>query len=58
VAVGLDIGELIAVEHHKVRVMPSTVGCLAIIQTRHYGTTAVTFYQAVCEPLTGGGDRS
>ena len=48
---------VLAVEHHKTRVMPSTFGCLAIIQTRHYGTTAVTFYQAVCEPLTGG-DRS
>ena len=49
---------VLAVEHHKSKVMLSTFGCLAIMQTRHYGTTAVTFYEAVCEPLMGGGDRS
>jgi 16S rRNA (guanine966-N2)-methyltransferase len=48
---------VLAVEHHKGRAVPSTSDRLIAIQTRHYGTTAVTFYQTAHEPLKGGGDR-
>lgn len=38
---------VLAVEHHKFKRLPQTVGNLDAVQTRKYGTTALTFYQTV-----------
>jgi 16S rRNA (guanine966-N2)-methyltransferase len=38
---------VLAVEHHKFKHLPQTAGNLEAVQTRKYGTTALTFYQSV-----------
>jgi 16S rRNA (guanine966-N2)-methyltransferase len=38
---------VLAVEHHKFKALPKIVGSLEAVQTRKYGTTALTFYQIV-----------
>jgi 16S rRNA (guanine966-N2)-methyltransferase len=43
-----------AVEHHKFKTLPQTSGTLEIVQTRKYGTTALTFYQATTDLLIDG----
>lgn len=37
---------VLAVEHHKHKWLPSSVGVLQSVQVRPYGTTALTFYKA------------
>lgn len=36
---------VLAVEHHKRKVLPKTVSGLSATQTRYYGTTALAFYE-------------
>jgi 16S rRNA (guanine(966)-N(2))-methyltransferase RsmD len=38
---------VLAVEHHKDKMLPRQIGALEISQNRHYGTTSLTFYQIV-----------
>jgi 16S rRNA (guanine966-N2)-methyltransferase len=38
---------VLAVEHHKFKRLPPTAGNLEAVQTRKYGTTALTFYQVM-----------
>jgi 16S rRNA (guanine966-N2)-methyltransferase len=48
---------VLAVEHHKLKHLPPTSGTLETLGIRHYGTTAVTFYQTAADLGIGGGDR-
>ncbi len=36
---------ILAVEHHKQKVLPTALSGLSVTQTRYYGTTALAFYQ-------------
>jgi 16S rRNA (guanine966-N2)-methyltransferase len=46
---------VLAVEHHKFKALPQTCGRIEAVQTRRYGTTALTFYKTSTD--LGVGDR-
>jgi 16S rRNA (guanine966-N2)-methyltransferase len=46
---------VLAVEHHKSRVLPIPSKTIIAAQTRQYGTTALTFYQSTATPLINNG---
>lgn len=41
---------ILAVEHDRSRVLPQQIGSLQQLQVRHYGKTAITFYQRELAP--------
>jgi 16S rRNA (guanine966-N2)-methyltransferase len=45
----LSPGGVLAVEHHKFKVLPQTCGSIEAVQTRRYGTTALTFYKTATD---------
>jgi 16S rRNA (guanine966-N2)-methyltransferase len=44
---------VLAVEHHKFKVLPQKCGSIEAVQTRRYGTTALTFYKPAIDLEVG-----